>query len=291
MTEANNIQIEAYGGKVRIKRVETNWGHSYYISLKKGSAWGPWERKTGVTTFIGIKDKSGPMKFWVAKIMYKFLISIKSTRDITVYDIKEAKDLHVQRLKDAATTGTKIHDYIESETKGEKPDMPQEENVLVGVNAWNDWKKQLKIKIKHSEMPLYSLKYDYCGTADAIITIGNKDYLLDYKTSKDVYSEVFLQTAAYAKAYEEMGYGKLHGRWEVRLEKRTEQEFEEEMNEKGLVNAEFRPFEAINLEYAPDAYERDFKGFLSARDLYLWNKPFDGEEGICKKIPRIVPNK
>lgn len=259
-----------YNGQYKIKFVKSN--HAYYIAKKEKDGWGKWERKTGSTTWIGIKDKSTPLKYWVAKIMAKFLNNILSERSITTYDIDEAKKLHCKRLEQAATIGSKIHDWIEAYIKNKNPDMPEENNVLLGVNAFLEWVKKYKVKFLESEMFLYSRKYDYCGTSDAVAIINNKRVLIDYKTSPGLYNDVMLQTASYVQIYEEMGCGKIAGRWAIRLEKRTEKEFKNDMDEKGNVNVDYAPFEAIYLGNSGDTQKKDFQAFLAAKHLKEWDK-------------------
>ena len=264
------MEQEIYKGQLKLKFVESN--HAYYVAKKIKDGWGEWERKTGTTAFIGIKDKSVPLKYWVAKIMAKFLLEILNERGINEYDIDEAKKLHTKRLEVAATIGNKIHDWIEKYVKGENPPMPEENNVLLGVNAFLDWVKKHKVKFLEAEIPLYSQKYDYCGTADAIGMIGGKRVLIDYKTATGLYNEVLLQTASYVAAYEEMGGKNIVGRWTIRLEKRNEDEFGADMDEKGRPNEKYVPFEAVYLDDDKNQMKEDFEAFLSFQKGFNWNK-------------------
>jgi hypothetical protein len=204
--------------------------------------------------------------------MAKFLHGILCERTITKYDIDEAKAIHTKYLKDAATIGSKIHDWIESYINKENPEMPDEDNVLLGINAFLDWVKEYKVKFLNSELPIYSRKYDYCGTVDAIAIIKGKRYLVDYKTSTGLYNDVMLQTASYVSAYEEMGCGKITGRWAIRLEKRNDAEFKADMDEKGNPNAEYIPFEAVYLDHDKNDLKEDFDAFLNAQGLKNWDK-------------------
>jgi len=215
------------------------------------------------TTIGGIKDKSAPLKFWVAKLMAKFLNGILDSRGITKYDIDEARGLHTKFLKDAGTTGSKIHDWIEKYAKGEKPEMPEEKNVIVGVNGFLDWSKKNKVKFLENETLVYSRQHDFSDKLDSIATIGGKRYLVDYKTGTGLYNDVMLQTAAYAGAYNEMTGNKIHGRWAIRIEKRDESEFRADMDEKGKPNEEYKPFEAIYLDENKTQFAEDYKAFLN----------------------------
>lgn len=266
------IEIELYDGTIKIKFIDYGEKkHAYYVAEKlKGGGWSPYGRGTGVTTYIGIKDKSQPLKFWVARIMHDRAMEIlEEGREITREDVKMLRELHLVKLEKASTAGTKIHNWIEAYIKGEKPPMPQEQNVLNGVNAFLDWMKAMKVEALESEVVIYSKKYHYLGKLDLIARIGKKRYLLDFKTSKGVYNDVMLQTAAYQKAYEEAGGKPLDGRYEIRLEQRSEEEFRIEMDGKGKVNAVYKIFEPVLLDTDVD---EDFKGFLAAQELFKWNK-------------------
>lgn len=84
-----------------------------------------------------------------------------------------------------------------------------------------------RLKIFCTEKAVFSEKYRFAGSVDAIAMIcdenGDPDpskvVVIDWKTSKQVYSEYGMQVAAYAKAYEEMtGTQVTHG-WVVRFSK------------------------------------------------------------------------
>jgi hypothetical protein len=51
-----------------------------------------------------------------------------------------------------------------------------------------------------TEATVYSMAESYAGTLDAIVEIGGRRLLIDYKTGKAIYPDVCLQLAAYAHA-------------------------------------------------------------------------------------------
>jgi hypothetical protein len=61
-----------------------------------------------------------------------------------------------------------------------------------------DWRPEYEL----AEATVYHVKESYAGTLDGIALMGHpaRRLLLDYKTGKDVYDEVALQLAAYARA-------------------------------------------------------------------------------------------
>lgn len=59
------------------------------------------------------------------------------------------------------------------------------------------------LEFLHIEKIIYSLKYEYAGTADRIVKIGDTYEVWDIKTGNDVYESYFLQLSAYAQAIKE----------------------------------------------------------------------------------------
>ena len=55
-----------------------------------------------------------------------------------------------------------------------------------------------------AEAIVYSLKYQYAGTLDAVGTIGDHRVLVDFKTGERFYPSMFAQVTAYYKAHCEM---------------------------------------------------------------------------------------
>ena len=53
-------------------------------------------------------------------------------------------------------------------------------------------------------MTIISAEHCYAGTLDAVAKIGDKKYVIDFKTSKGFYSGYQKQISAYALAYTEM---------------------------------------------------------------------------------------
>lgn len=281
-----------YDGTIQIKFVDSN--HSYWIrhlSSSSHTGWTGWKRVSGSTTLIGILDKSGALVGWATKIANRFLKAILLNRVINIYDLDEAHQLHKVKKETSATSGSLVHDWIESYTKGYNPPEPDQPAVLNGVNAFREWMKQENVHIVGSETLIYSKEHDYCGQADFIFYKDNPTelYLGDYKTSTGLYSGVLMQTASYLRAIEEMGFQgvewtdkkwlndinpahcKFVGRYALRLEKRTEAEFEFDMEEKGLMDIPYQTFEYVNLDQEPGMIEEDFQAFLYATGLYRWN--------------------
>ena len=71
--------------------------------------------------------------------------------------------------------------------------------ILGFVDFWTTHKPKLLM----SEEFMVSDTHRYCGTLDLLIELNGEKWLLDIKTSNNVYESYHLQMAAYAKAYEE----------------------------------------------------------------------------------------
>ena len=274
MTEP--IIKKIYKGKVEIKFFEDS--HIYFIRKKVKNDWTDWKRNTGTTTYISIKDKSRPLIIWAVGLMKDFLLNLK---EITPEDIETGAIQHTIRKEAAATKGDLAHKWIESyikakKGKGEFPEMPEDEDVLIAVNGFMDWIKKHHVSFVDTEKIIYSLKHDYSGKMDIEAIVEGKRCLVDIKTSNSLYNDVRLQTAAYLMADVEESGVKYKGRWAVRLAKETEAEYLKRMKKKGV--KEIKPyvaFEAVYLDEEKEFLERDFKAFLACLELFRWNKLTD----------------
>jgi len=277
--EQGIVETKLYGGKVEVKFYgptdDKPNRHMYYVNGK---------RKTGVTTFIGIKDKSRPIVIWATELYRDFLLE-KLKVGISEDDIFTGCTLHEDKKEEAANIGSQVHEWIENYIKGNKPEMPDVREVQIGVNAFLDWIDKNKVKFLSSERLVYSKKHDYIGTMDIEAKINGKLCLIDIKTSNGLYNTYSMQTAAYVKADEEESKKKYDGRWLIRLAKETENEYLERMKKKNENRVRkgkdpvdypaYQVFEAKFLDENTGNIDRDFKAFLSAKYLFEWDKETD----------------
>lgn len=272
MGSSECIEFELYRGKIKGKFYPDS--HRYYVNGKP---------KTGVTTLIGVVDKSRALVSWATDLALEYLLSVDETIDET--HIVQACTLHEEHKKEAAAIGDEVHKWVEAYIKGETPEMPERKEAQIGVNAFLDWVAANKVKFLSSERVVYSKKHDYIGKMDIEATVNGKLCLLDIKTSNGLYNTYGLQTAAYLKADEEESGRKYHGRWLIRLAKETEAEYEHRMKRKNWVRgvkgkSSFEPgpyqvFEAKFLDDDKNALDRDYEAFLAAKQLYQWNRATD----------------
>jgi hypothetical protein len=211
----------------------------------------------GVTSIIGIINKPQLM-YWAVNQAVDFLKNSlepgKGYDEIEIGNILEgAKYAHRTKSKEATDLGKLFHswaeDYINKKIAGKgKVKMPVNKKLQGSVKNFLDWEKEHKVKWLSSERKIYSKKYEYAGTLDAEARIDGELSVIDFKTSKAIYDDYFLQTASYIKAREEESGDKYKKAWILRVSK-TGGDFEARQTEK---------------------IDEHFKCFLSCLEVYKW---------------------
>lgn len=267
-------EFSLYKGKIKGKFYPAS--HRYYVNGKP---------KTGVTTYLGIVDKSRPLITWATELYRDYLLSVSAEGEITEAHIFEGAVLHEERKQAAAAIGDEVHSWVEKYIKGETPEMPESREAQIGVSAFLDWASEHKVEFLSSERVVYSKKHDFIGKMDIEAMVNGKLCLIDIKTSNGLYNTYGMQTAAYVRADEEESGRKYHGRWLIRLSKETEDEYLDRMAKKAanrarkgqaaFTAAPYQVFEAKFLDNDPTHLQRDFDAFLHAKALYEWNRETD----------------
>lgn len=294
----DGIQItKLYDGKIEVKFygpvADKPNRHMYYVGGK---------RKSGVTGFINIKDKSRPLGIWQQQMTADFLLGLIE-RGIKIDEDKavEACIQHELFKEQAADIGKEIHEWCEKfirhELKEEGfeklPAIPDFPEAVTGVNSFMEWLKQHKVKFVSTERLIYSKKHDYVGTMDFEAIIDGKHCLGDFKSSNALYNGVRMQTAAYAMAdMEERGkkFKGYDGRWAVRLSKYSEKEYlKKEQRKQQIKDAiariqgkeashfmkPYQIFEAQFLDNDDGMMKKDFAAFVNCMELSEWDKETD----------------
>ena len=275
-------EFSLYKGKVQGKFYPKS--HAYYVNGK---------RKTGVTTYCGMKDKSAGLVSWAVGLFRDYLLELfEAGEKIIEQHILDGAILHEKKKTEAADIGTEVHDWIERFIKGENPDMPERREAQIGVNAFIDWTKANKVKFMSSERIVYSKRYDYIGKMDIEAKVNGKLSLIDIKTSNDIRNDYYMQTAAYVRADEEESDREYRGRWILRVSKETEKEYIARMKKKNDIRVKFgkepvefpdyQVFEAKDLDEEDANMERDFKAFLACKTL----KEFEDATGFYAELKK-----
>ncbi len=245
----NNYNL--YNGRINL--VFDDKTHTYKVNKKV---------VYGVTSITNVIGKPG-LIYWAANMAADtFLANMKAGKALDEVQIKNLYDLiktsHSQIKSQAADLGGMIHDWIEQFLKAgiakkplpKKPINPEMKNA---IDAFLDWTKKNKVKFTETERKVYSAKYKYAGTCDGIATVNGKPTIVDFKTGKAVYPEMFLQTVAYQAALEEETGKKFTHNLILRLS--------QEDKKKGITP--FEVLETIN-------HRENFKTFLAAKQIYEW---------------------
>lgn len=167
-------------------------------------------RVPGVTTVLGILGKP-------ALIHWAWNLGIEGI------DYKKFRD-------DKADIGTLAHDMVMCHLKGEEVDTTgyTEKQIDLAETCflkYLEWESQHKIEPVLLETPLVSEKYRYGGTMDNYCLLDGIPTLVDYKTSKAIYSEMFYQLGGYGNLLIENNY-QVERHMILRLGRNEEEGFE-----------------------------------------------------------------
>ena len=149
----------------------------------------------------------------------------------------------------ALDVGSAVHDAIRIWiASGREPSNPDEqvENAFLAFLEFWDANEMKTIK---SEERMYLINWS--GMFDWYGWFNSRLYILDWKSSKDFYREMRIQTAAYRGGWSELG-NKVEGHGCVRLDK-----------EDGLCH--FKDYSKF--------YDQDWKEFLLSKELYFARHP------------------
>ena len=114
--------------------------------------------------------------------------------------IREVKQAPFSSRDRAADLGDIVHAAVEAQATGRpRPTLPPHAEPY--LTALGRFLADHNPVFLHAERTVYSRRYGYAGTFDAIATLpGHGMVLLDVKTGNRIYPEVCLQLAAYAAA-------------------------------------------------------------------------------------------
>ena len=161
----------------------------------------------GVTTALGIISKPFLIP-WAANEAAKYvkanLVPGKALDEVQIQQLVEgAKSAHRSNRDGAADMGTYVHNWIEAFVRGENPAEPINPKLKRVTDKFLEWWKVSDIEVIEPELVLCSPTLMLAGTADLICNMGGKLTIVDWKTGSGIYSDMFLQLAAYAMMYEE----------------------------------------------------------------------------------------
>lgn len=116
----------------------------------------------------------------------------------------------------AKDTGTIAHEWIEAAISAEligapAPKYPDDPEAALACQSWYAWRQDHEVEWYASESIVASREHWYGGTFDARANVRGpvtggvwRKVMLDWKTSKEIYAEYWMQFSAYYEAHKEM---------------------------------------------------------------------------------------
>lgn len=203
---------------------------------------------------------------WAAKIAAEYAaeninrLASRSGPEI----IEEVKQAPWRKRDDAADRGTAIHAAIEAYVKDEPlPENLTDEQAECAFHL-EQFLRANNIKVKASEMTVFSPRFGYAGTLDLWGWVGDGETILDFKSSAGVYPEYSVQLSAYHHAEFAVCDGKVI-QWYVPGLERT----------MGVVHVDANGVLFHPLLYDPSLFDI----FRAAQKIRQWVKDVDDYNG------------
>jgi len=217
-----------------------------------------------VTKIVEIKAKPA---------LYRFYAEMKS------YDQGRAV------TRQSASEGTLIHNTFEKILLGEKPSI--DPTIAPAIRGAVDFleKNRIEVDPEFIERRVVNPEHRYAGTIDTLALIGGRFGILDIKTSKAIYRDYNLQTAAYIEALKNQ-IPNLQTRWIMRIDQLCLCRLcDATLRSKGgrdkisngrcpLDKHQWSELQGVvELEEFP-YWQDDFQGFLGAKKLWEWENNY-----------------
>jgi len=279
-TDPNCPIYSFYGGKYRLKFVESEW--RYYLIKSDGSL----EPQDGVTSVVKLATPAKPLMVWAVTVALRRAKQLlmdgkyvgedaKALYESVLDDIlKRAAKEDDDQLQAAGEVGHAAHTHIELIIKAILSNnedrllellakFPEDERASNGVIAALAWIAAHRVRFVSTERKAFSPVHHFCGTCDGVGYVqscddrsccpipweGERLSLLDWKTSNALRIGYLWQAAAYQHCIESEDGIQILDRWILRLDKET-----------GAFDPWFRS--------GREAFEEDFQGFLNALAMH-----------------------
>jgi hypothetical protein len=113
-------------------------------------------------------------------------------------------------VRRASEEGTQVHEMIEKYLNGRELNFLDDfDNPQYSPDVWQmfikfvDWWETYNPTLIEAEVHLFSDEYKVAGTCDLVCEINGELWIIDFKTSNHLQTTYDLQTAVYAKCFEE----------------------------------------------------------------------------------------
>jgi len=110
---------------------------------------------------------------------------------------------YFDELKKAGNTGTSLHDLAELYILEKNYELPDDPIAVHCFEQFVEWWDSLDCEVIWTEKKYTSKKLNVGGCPDLLIKKDGKYVLVDFKTSKAVYSDMLIQLSCYAELIKE----------------------------------------------------------------------------------------
>lgn len=174
------------------RRKNHGTGHSYYLGERK---------LDGVTTILSKGLPKPALVQWAANTAAALAVDEWDR----LAELPPSERLKViskapNAARDAAAVkGTRVHALADKLANGEEVAVP--EDIAGQVEACVRFLDEWDVQTVYTERPVYHDRYLYAGTFDLLALLGDKVWLLDFKTNKSgPFGDTAFQLAAYRNA-------------------------------------------------------------------------------------------
>lgn len=193
-----------------------------------------------------------------------------------------------EAIKSAAgDKGSKVHfaivdlidgNEVKMDAKYLNPSTGQPEELTLAewecLVSFGQWYKENKPEVIAREITIWSEQYGYAGTIDFLVKIGADFYVIDFKTSQNVWPEMEIQVSAYESA--------LHENSDI-MELLTKAGWKGELIKRAILQIGYRRNKNA---WKFTEVEDKFALFLAARQI--WQNEASGEKPLQKDYPLIL---
>jgi hypothetical protein len=178
--------------------------------------------KAGYPTSVGLTNW---MKTEAMKSLFNSVSMVQGTNYIPRPDVwpiseqflkdllKLNRDTHEEVAQQAADIGTICHAFAEYHSVGKYKAVADLLEQVKGVEKWpiiescinkyQEWAAEDRGELVQAEGLVASPTHMFCGKFDRLDKVGDRLILRDYKTSKSIYPDQYIQLAGYAIAIKE----------------------------------------------------------------------------------------
>ena len=106
-----------------------------------------------------------------------------------------------------AREGTKVHKYCEQLSDGKEVEVKDDcKSVRKKTAGYVNFHKQEDVNVWETEFQLHHPNFMYAGTADLLAEVNDELWLIDIKTSSNIYDSHRIQLSMYQRAARDTGY-------------------------------------------------------------------------------------